>query len=213
MLLARAADVAADQNALLDGWFAAQTKVQTWSADFIQTRRLAVLAQPLQATGKVWVAIPDRFRWELGQPAQTIALRQPNQLFIIYPRFKRAEKYPLSPQRPGPWQDALALLEAGFPRRRAELESRFRLLSVTHTNAMLQLALAPRSASARRFMREIQVRFRTNDFSLAATEVTFSDGARLCNDFTNAVLNPRLPDGCFDASLEPDFTLVEPLGR
>src|SRR6516162_4191679 len=60
---------------LFDHWFAVQTNLQSWSADFTQTRSLKVLAKPLVATGKVWVA-PSRFCWELGQPPQTIALRQ-----------------------------------------------------------------------------------------------------------------------------------------
>ena len=68
-----------------DQWIAAQANLRTWSADVVETRALKTLSQPLVSAGKVWVAIPDRFRWELGQPAQTIALRQPDQLCIIYP--------------------------------------------------------------------------------------------------------------------------------
>jgi outer membrane lipoprotein-sorting protein len=195
----------------LDRWITAQANLQTWSADLIQTRSLKALTQPLVSTGKVWVAMPDRFRWELGQPAQTIALRQPDRLIIIYPRLRRAEKYPLNAQQPGPWRDALALLEASFPRNRADLESRFRLLSVVQTNSVVCLALQPKSASARRFMTEIQVSFRTNDFSPAATELRFSDGSSMRSDFTNAVFNAPLGPGLFDAKLDPDFTVVEPL--
>ena len=67
---------AADTNALLNAWHAAQTNLHTWTANFTQTRTLKTLRQPLVATGQVWFAKPDRFRWELGQPAQTIALRR-----------------------------------------------------------------------------------------------------------------------------------------
>ena len=59
-------------------WFSAQTNLHGFTADVIQTRTLKVLTQPLVSTGKVWVVIPNRFRWEIGQPAQTIALRQPD---------------------------------------------------------------------------------------------------------------------------------------
>jgi outer membrane lipoprotein-sorting protein len=202
---------AADPSGLLDCWFTAQTNLQTWSADLTQTRSLKVLSQPLVSTGKVWVAVPNRFRWELGQPAQTIALRQPDQLFLIYPRLKRAEKYSLDGAPPGPWKDALALLEASFPRSRADLESHFRVLSVTQTNSIVQVALQPKSASARKFMTEIQVSFRTNDFSLTATELKFSDGSSMRSDFTNPLLNAPLDEGLFGAKLDPDFTVVEPL--
>src|SRR6266478_607873 len=66
-------------SSVLGAWLNSQTNIQTWSAELIQTRALKSLAQPLTATGHVWFAAPNRFRWELGNPAQTIALRQPDQ--------------------------------------------------------------------------------------------------------------------------------------
>ncbi|MGO8927253.1 MAG: LolA family protein [Limisphaerales bacterium] len=202
---------AADLGGLLDRWLAAQTNFHTWSADAIQTRCFTTLAQPLTSTGRVWVAVPDRFRWEVGQPAQTIALRQPDQLLLIYPRLKRIEKYPLNDKQPGLWKEALALLEASFPRSRAELESRFRVVSVTQTNSVGQIELQPKSAAARKFMAGIRVSVRTSDFSLAATEMSFSDGSSMRNDFSNVQSNASLPDGIFDAKVEEGYTIVEPL--
>jgi outer membrane lipoprotein-sorting protein len=196
---------------VLDTWFSAQTNLHSFTADVIQTRTLKVLTQPLVSTGKVWVVIPNRFRWEIGQPAQTIALRQPDTLFLIYPRLKRAEKYPLNGNQPGPWRDALALLEASFPRSRADLESHFRVLSVTQTNANWELRLQPKNAQARQMMAEIGITVRTNDFSLAATEMKFADGSSMRNDFTNIVLNPVIGDDIFDAKLDAGMTVVEPL--
>lgn len=200
----------ADEATLLNRWFAAQSNLQTWSADLVQTRALKVLVDPLVSTGRVWVATPDRFRWELGQPPQTIAVRQPDKLFVIYPRLKRAEEYPLKEHQAGPWRDALALLEASFPRSRPELESRFRLLSANCTNALCQLVLEPRTASARRFMAEIRVTFRTNDYALVSTEMKFSDDSTLRNEFFNAVTNAPLDERLFEVKLEPDFDLVQP---
>jgi outer membrane lipoprotein-sorting protein len=203
---------AAKFEGLFGHWFAAQTNLQSWSADFTQTRSLKVLAEPLVATGKVWVA-SSRFRWELGQPAQTIVLRQPDQLVIIYPRLKRAERYPLSGVPPGPARDALALLDASLPRDRASMEERFRPLSAAETNSTLQVVLEPKSASARKFIREILIGFRTNDFSIAVTEMRFADGSCLRNDFANVALNPPIDPARFQAELTPDFTVVEPLRR
>jgi outer membrane lipoprotein-sorting protein len=211
LCLALLAAGAAEPNALLDGWFSAQTNLHTFSADVTQTRTLKVLSQPLVSTGKVWIAVPDHFRWEIGSPPQTIALRQPETLFIIYPKLKRAEKYPLGGKQPGPWRDALALLEASFPRSRTDLESHFRILSVTQTQANWQVALQPRSSLARSMIGEIDICVRTNDFALAATELKFADGSTMRNDFTHEVLNPNLPDGCFDAGLDPSTKVVEPL--
>ena len=202
---------AADFGGLLDQWLAAQTNFHTWSADAIQTRCFTTLAQPLTSTGRVWMAVPDHFRWEVGQPAQTIAVRQPDQLILIYPRLKRMEKYPLNDKQPGIWKEALALLEASFPRSRAELEARFRVVSVTETNSLAKIALQPRSAAARKFMAAIRVSVHTNDFSLAATELSFSDGSSMRNDFSDLRCNTPLPEGIFDAKVEPGYTVVEPL--
>ena len=201
---------AADYDAQFNRWFEVQTNLQSWSADFTQTRSLKVLSQPLMSNGKVWVK-PGEFRWELGQPAQTIVLRRPDQLFIIYPRLKRAEKYPLDAVPTGPMRDALALLDASLPRDRATMEKNFRLLSATETNSILQMTLQPRSDSARKFIGEVVIGFHTNDFTIAATEMKFADGSSMRNDFTNVVLNLPIEQRMFEAELPPDYTVVEPL--
>jgi len=201
---------AADNEAQFNRWFEVQTNLQSWSGDFTQTRQLKVLNQPLVSTGKVWVT-PGEFRWELGRPLQTIVLRQPDQLLIVYPRLKRAEKYPLGAVPPGPIKDALALLDATLPRDRATMEKNFQLLSAAETNSILEMTLQPKSDSARKFIGEIVIGFHTNDFTIAATEMKFADGSSLRNDFTNVVLNPPIEPGRFQLKLPPDYTVVEPL--
>ena len=202
---------AADSESALSKWLQSQDHIQTWSAEVIQTRALKSLAQPLTATGRVWFAAPNRFRWELGNPAQTIALRQPDQMLVIYPKLKRAEKYPLTRDHAGPWTDTLALLEAGFPRSQSELESRFRIESQATADGVHEVTLQPRSSSARRVMPHIKIAFATSDFSLRATELQFADGSRMRNDFTNAVMNPKLDDSLFRFDVDPAYKVIEPL--
>src|SRR6266700_862739 len=155
---------AGNSDSLLAAWLGAQTNIHAWAADFIQTRMFKSLTEPLTATGHVWFAEPNRFRWELGHPAQTIAVRASNEMLVIYPRLKRVERYPLTGNQAGEWRDALALLESGFPRSEAEINSRFRLLSQTLTNESCELALQPKSAAARKMMPQIKIAFATNDF-------------------------------------------------
>ena len=200
----------AGSDAQFNKWFEVQTNLQSWSADFTQTRSLKVLSQPLVSNGKVWVT-PGEFRWELGQPVQTIVLRQPDRLLIIYPRLKRAEKYPLDGVPSGPIKDALALLDASLPRDRATMEKNFRLLSATETNSILQMTLQPKSESARKFIGEIVIGFHTNDFTIAATEMRFADGSSLRNDFTNVAINQPIVPTQFEAQLPPDYAVVEPM--
>jgi outer membrane lipoprotein-sorting protein len=204
---------AADANAVLNAWLDAQTNLHTWTADFTQTRTLKTLTQPLVATGHIWFAAPNRFRWELGSPAKTIALRNADELFVIYPRLKRAERYPLGGSASGEWRDMLSLLDAGFPRNRADLDSRFRVLSLAEANGSWQLALQPKSAFARKMMNEIRVGLATNAFELMGTELVFVDGSRMRNDFTNSVINPAFDGKMFDWKSGPDFKVTEPLKK
>jgi outer membrane lipoprotein-sorting protein len=210
LFLAATVAHAANYDAQFDKWFEVQTNLQSWAGDFTQTRTLTVLNQPLVTHGRVWVK-PGEFRWEIGQPVQTIVLRRPDQLLIIYPRLKRAEKYPLDAVPTGPMRDALALLDASLPRDRATMEKNFRLLSATETNSILQMTLQPRSDAARKFIGEVVIGFHTNDFTIAATEMKFADGSSLRNDFTNVVLNQPIEPKLFEADLPPDYTMVEPL--
>jgi outer membrane lipoprotein-sorting protein len=203
---------AADYDAQFNRWFEVQTNLQSWAGDFTQTRTLTVLNQPLISHGKVWVK-PGEFRWELGQPVQTIVLRTPDQLLIVYPRLKRVEKYPLDAVPTGPMKDALALLDASLPRDRATMEKSFSLLSAAETNSILQMTLQPRSAAARKFIGQIVIGFHTNDFTIAVTEMKFADGSKLHNDFTNVVLNAPIEPKLFEADLPADYTVVEPLKK
>lgn len=195
----------------LSAWLETQRGIKTWQAEFVQTRTLKALTEPLRTPGRLWFAAPDRFRWELGTPPQTLALRRTNELWILYPRLKRVERYPLTGEGEEPWRDALALLDAGFPTSQTEFEARFRLLTLTRTNDLVTLSLEPRRAGARRFLKELRLTVRASDRTLVANEVRFADGSTLRNDFTNAVANPPLDPGLFEPVWPAEFTLVDPL--
>ena len=130
---------------------------------------------------------------------------------IVYPRLKRAEKYPLNGVPSGPMKDAMTLLDASLPRDRAAMEERFHLLSAIQTNSILEMTLEPRSASARKFIGRILIGFRTNDFSIAVTEMKFVDGSSLRNDFSDVVLNRPIDPALFEPKVPSDYTVVEPL--
>src|SRR4051794_38995736 len=136
-------------------WLEAQSKIHTWTADFTQTRRLKSLTQPLTAHGKVWFSEPNRFRWELGNPPQTIAVRAADELEILYPKLHRVEKFSLNGT--GPWREALSLLEAGFPRSRTAMEAQYNIVSQQFNGEICRLVLQPKSVAAREMMPKIEV--------------------------------------------------------
>jgi outer membrane lipoprotein-sorting protein len=208
----RAVDSRADgTNAVLSAWFSTQSKIQTWSADFTQTRTLRSLTQPLTSAGHVWFAAPNRFRWELGNPPQTIAVRNPEEMVVIYPRLKRAERYALGGDQAGPWQDVMKLLQAGFPQSEADMDSQYNILAQQVSGDDCLLTLQPKSATARKLMPQIKIGFSTKDSSLSMTELQFADGSTMRNDFKNGLINPKLDDSLFTPKLESDYKVSEPL--
>lgn len=213
MTAASAAPKPALLSPLAKSWLNAQTNIQTWSADFVQTRTLKSLTQPLTANGHVWFAAPDRFRWELGRPPETVAVRGATNLLILYPRLKRVEIIPLEGQQTGRWRDVLSMLDAGFPRNETELLDRYQVLSQTVTNRVCQLRLQPRSAAARQMMPEIEIDFDTKDLMLSGTELQFADGSTMRNDFHDIVLNPKLNADLFSPPIPSDYTVVHPLAN
>jgi outer membrane lipoprotein carrier protein len=207
------APVTQAQTAQLDAWLAAQTNLLSWSADILQTRSLKTLAQPLTSKGRLWFQAPNRFRWELGDPPQTIAVHHSDQMLVIYPRLKRVERYALGRDQTGPWSDALALLQAGFPASRSEFDRQYRIVTQTQTGDILELLLEPRSASSRRMIPQIKIAFSTNDSSLKTTELAFADGSTLRNEFRNPQINPALDEDLFRPKIEPDYKLSNPLNQ
>jgi outer membrane lipoprotein-sorting protein len=204
---------AADTNSVLSAWLDAQTNIQTWSADFTQTRVLKSLTQPLTASGHVWFEAPNRFRWELGNPPQTIAVRGPEEMLVIYPRLKHAERYPLAGDQSGQWREVMKLLEAGFPRSQAEMEAQYNILAQHIADDVCELTLQPKSALARKMMPQIKIGFSTKDFSLRSTELQFADESIMRNDFKNPELNPKLDDSLFTPKLDADYKISEPFSN
>jgi outer membrane lipoprotein-sorting protein len=204
---------AAEPTPIVTSWLNSQTNILTWSADVLQTRNLKSLAKPLTAEGRVWFAAPNQFRWEIGSPPQTIAVRKPDEMLVIYPRLKRAERFPLDQQNTGGFKDTLALLDAGFPRSRADLEARFQITSQSISNETCSITLQPKSPSARRMMPEIRIAFGTNDWTLRSTELQFADGSTMHNRFTNPKLNASIDETLFNPVLAPEIKIVEPMKR
>ena len=191
-------------DAVLDAWLKATGNLATLEARVVQTRHLKALRQPLVSTGRVWFATPGRFRWELGEPPRSVAVRSGEELLVLSPGLRRAERHRLDQAAEGPVKELLGLLDVGFPRDAAEFRARFDVLEVRTNAAATTLRLRPRAAAARRMMPGVSVDLGVGDWRLLATEMTFADGSRLRSDFsamiTNAPVDPvrfrtEVPEG------------------
>jgi len=190
------------EDAVVERWMASATNLVTWQAAVLQTRHLQALTQPLVSTGRVWFAAPNSFRWELGIPPQSLALRSGDELVVLSPRLRRAERHSLGSPSPGPMNDLMALLDAGFPRDLPGFRRRFDLVSVVTNDAGVILKMRPQEASARRMLPALALELDSAGQQLKATEMTFADGSRLRNDFSEVITNARLSQALFRTNLD-----------
>jgi outer membrane lipoprotein-sorting protein len=213
LLFVFASFAAEEKDLLLNRFLDSQKTVKTWTAELVQTRTSKSFSKPLTAPGRVWFSAPNRFHWELGQPAKTMAVRNADQMLVIYPKLKRVEKYPLNAEAAGQWKDMMALLDAGFPQDRKELESRFTIASVRSINEVAEIVLEPKAATARKMMPRFTIGFSTRDLSLLSTEMEFADGSTMRNDFHAAKINETLDPTLFTPDIPGDYKVVEPLKK
>lgn len=205
----------AEAEAAFERWLDLQESVETWKADVVQTRTFPTLAHPLESKGNILYRTPSHFRWRLGDPPRTIAVRNMEGVVIYYPALKRAEKYALTSGAgaENPWKESMALLDAGFNQSRADLEKQFDVVSLSASGGQGRIVLRPKNAAARKFMPEIRVEFVESVPGPSSTEFVFADGATLRNEFRDPVLNPKLDADAFELSLPDDVKISRPLSQ
>ena len=197
----------------LNAWLAQQAEIKTWSADVVQIRNLRSLVRPLKSRGQVWFLQPNRFRWQLGDPPRTIAVRKDEELLIIYPRLKQIERFAGGEDVDPAWKQVLALLDVGFPSDAATFFARYKLVSATQSKKSWKFELRPAAEAARRLLDRITIEVSKRDFALLSTELTFPDGSTMQNRFIHRRLNPHLDKGMFDFKIEKEYTVVNPLAK
>ena len=208
------AAAAADKGsgeAVLDRWLEGQAKIESWSADVVETRRLENLANPIVSHGKVWFEKPNRFRWQLGNPPRTIAVRKGEELLVVYPRLKRVERYAMGDSMDPAWRQALALLDVGFPNDTVQFHAQYELLSTEKTEEGWRFELQPRAVAARELIAGVTIDVSGKDLTLLATELEFPDGSTLRNQFLNPEVNPRVEPSLFEVEVGKGYQVVNPL--
>ena len=201
-----------DNDEIIAQWLARQGEVKTWAAEVTQTRQLRSLTRPLESQGQVWFAQPNRFRWQLGSPPRTIAVRTADELLVAYPRLRQLERYPMTGELDESWRQVLALLEVGFPSDAETFHASYEVLSVTASGERWLLELRPAARQARRLIERVRVELVAESFELAATELEFPDGSTMRNDFSGHRTDPELEASIFELDAE-GYDVVNPLDR
>jgi len=213
LLLTSTPLAAADAEQVVERWLSKQAEVKTWSAEVTQRRKLRSLKHPIESRGEVYFAQPNRFRWQLGTPPRTIAVRTQDELLVAYPRLKQLERYPMSGELDPSWQQVLALLEVGFPSDLETFNAAYEVDSVEAIETGFRLVLRPASKEARRLIEVVRLELSGESFELLATELEFPDGSTLRNDFSAQRRNPEIDESVFVIEDVESYDVVNPLDK
>jgi outer membrane lipoprotein-sorting protein len=185
----------------LKKWIAQQDEVRSVQADFTQKRAFRSLRDPLASPGKFWFGAPGNFRWEVGDPAKTIVLRQGADCYIIQPKKKRAERLSMANINKKSGERGLPMLEFPLAKNFADFNRRFEALAIKTEGNNCHVEFLPRDAQARKFLEAIKLDFNTENGHLHSFEIALRDGSYMRNDFTNVRMNQKLDRDTFNFDL------------
>src|SRR5213593_3082519 len=69
-------------------------------ADFQEKRVIRLMKKPIVSSGRIWFQPPNKFRREVKGNSPSVTVSDGRQLWIYYPNFKSAERYPLGKGSP-----------------------------------------------------------------------------------------------------------------
>jgi len=164
---------------LLQKWAEAQKTMPDMEVAFRQTRSTPALKEPLSTTGKFWRFTDGAFRWQLGQPAQTVLV---NDLTDFRVREVTGEWQMLDAKdaRYRMWSRFLSGSEASPE----ELQQHFLVDAVEQNADVTAVTLRPKAPFVRRQLRQLDLQISPKTFRLLQLRVLQGDGASLTMTFS-----------------------------
>jgi len=204
LLLLAAPIRAEDTQAILSDWISKQAAIRSLRADFIQTRRLPALRIPLRKSGTVWFGTEGRFRWQVGDPAELLVLKSPNDFLVIEPKKSFARRFTASSAA------ARAMQELPMPIAISldEFQRRFEVVSLKDDGGRIELRLTPKDPRLAEGLKSLRILFDPVSGAVALFEMTFRDGSEVSTEFTRIERNPTLPAELFQHDLR-DFKIED----
>lgn len=193
-------------------WLERMDETKSVEATFVQQKYLRTLRRPLTTSGHFWLRHPDAFRWEIGEPPSTVAIRNEDSVMVLKPRKKRVERYSLKPDENGNDSSLPASFRSvskSFPRSMEELEKHFDILGIERGDKNHELALKPKDKKLTAAMRQVVFFINAEKYYLAGFEIQFRDKSRIRTTFTKIKFNPVIPNDL----LKPDLEGYEESGR
>jgi outer membrane lipoprotein-sorting protein len=179
---------------------------RTTRADFQDQRVIRLMKNPILSSGTVWFQPPNKFRREVKGNSPSVTVSDGRQLWIYYPNFKSAERYPLG--KGSPLDSTVAAINSAL--NLENIENMFQI-NAAKTDKGYELALTPRTPSMRRAFQRLDLRVNDN-LRVERTDMLLPNGDRIVTTYSNQMRAP-IPAYTFEFKPPPDTEVTTPLGQ
>src|SRR5437773_9389656 len=200
--IARAAPLS---EAELKNLLAAIRQNRTTRADFQEERVMRLMKKPLLSSGAVWFQLPNRFRREVNGNSPSVTVSDGRELWIYYPNFKSAERYPLG--KGSPLDATVAAINSAL--NLENIETSFNI-AATKTENGYELQLLPSAAALKRVFQKLDLRI-NNQFRVERTDMLLPNGDRIVTTYSNQKRVP-IPPSTFEFKPPSGTEVTTPLG-
>ena len=190
----------------LKNLLAAIRQNRTTQADFQEERVIRLMKKPVVSSGTVWFQPPNKFRREVKGNSPSVTVSDGRELWIYYPNFKSAERYPLG--KGSPLDATVAAINSALNLK--NIETSFNVIA-TKTENGYDLQLLPRTAAMKRVFQKLDLRV-NNQFRVARTDMLLPKSDRIGTTYSNQTRSP-IPSSIFEFKPPPGTEVTTPLGQ
>src|SRR5437870_2920408 len=151
---------------------------RTTQADFQEERVIRLMKKPILSSGRVWFQPPNKFRREVKGNSPSVTVSDGRQLWIYYPNFKSAERYPLG--KGSPLDSTVTAINSAL--NLENIENMFQI-NAAKTDKGYELALTPRTPSMRRAFQKLDLRVNDN-LRVERTDMLLPNGDRIVTTYS-----------------------------
>jgi outer membrane lipoprotein carrier protein len=193
-------------DADLKNLLAAIRQNRTTRADFQEERVMLLMKKPVVSSGTVWFQPPNKFRREVKGNAPSVTVSDGRELWIYYPNFKSAERYPLG--KGSPLDATVAAINSAL--NLENIETSFNITAMKTGNGY-ELQLLPRTAAMRRVFQKLDLRV-NEKFRVERTDMLLPNGDRIVTAYSNQNRAP-IPASTFEFKPPAGTNVTTPLGQ
>src|SRR2546426_2761406 len=179
---------------------------RTTQADFQEERVIRLMKKPIVSSGRIWFQPPNKVRREVKGNSPSITVSDGRQLWIYYPNFKSAERYPLG--KGSPLDSTVAAINSAL--NLENIENTFQI-NATKTDKGYELALLPRTASMKRVFQKLDLHINEN-LRVDRTDMLLPNGDRIVTTYSNQT-RAEVPLSTFNFKPPPGTEVTTPLGQ